>query len=115
MGWFRQNKYTFRRGDRHYPTMSSLVTDQFKPVRPVNLNISRKDHMYAHTELVLGVRPVVLTNYFRAALQIMTWAFGEPGKVSRFLDFACGYGRGTRFLATAMPAERIWASDILPD
>src|SRR6267143_2579536 len=108
MGWFRPNKYTFRAGDRHYPAMSSLVADQFKQAHPVNLNISRNDHMYAHTELVLGVRQVVLTNYFRAgmqiadaALQIMTWAVGQPGKASRFLDFACGYGRGTRFLAAA--------------
>jgi len=78
--------------------------------------------MYAHTELVLGAGHEVLVAYFRAgmqiadaALQVMNWAFGEPSKVSGCLDFACGYGRGTRFLAAAMPVERIWSADVLPD
>jgi SAM-dependent methyltransferase len=122
MGWFRRKKYAFQAGNRHYPVIASLVADQFRQARPVNLNISRNDHMYAHTELVLGAGPEVLTTYFRAgmqiadaALQIMNWAFGEPRKVSGFLDFACGYGRGTRFLAAAMPVERIWSADVLPD
>ena len=121
MGWFRRKKYAFQAGDRHYPVMASLVADQFRQAQSANLNISQNDHMYAHTELVLGAGPEVLTTYFRAgmqiadaALQIVNWAFGEPRKMSGLLDFACGYGRGTRFLAAAMPAERIWASDILP-
>ena len=117
MVWFRRNKYAFRAGDRHYPAVASLVADQFRQARPVNLNISRNDHMFAHTELVLGAGPEVLTTYFRAgmqiadaALQIMKWAFREPHQAPSLLDFACGYGRGTRFLAATLPVERIWSS-----
>ncbi len=32
--------------------------------------------------------------------------------VESVLDFACGYGRSTRFLVQALPADRVWASDI---
>jgi SAM-dependent methyltransferase len=121
MSWFGRKKYAFQAGDRHYPVIAALVAGQFRHARPVNLNISRNDHMYAHTEFVLGAGPEVLTTYFRAgmqiadaALQIVDWAFGEPRKVAGLLDFACGFGRGTRFLAAAMPVERIWAADVLP-
>ena len=34
------------------------------------------------------------------------------GSVESVLDFACGYGRSTRFLVQALPADRVWASDI---
>jgi SAM-dependent methyltransferase len=33
-------------------------------------------------------------------------------RTGNVLDFASGYGRLTRFLARAMPPERVWASDV---
>ena len=39
-------------------------------------------------------------------------AFGSFENVPSFLDFACGYGRFTRFLIQEMPPEKIWVSDI---
>ncbi|MEI6258090.1 MAG: FkbM family methyltransferase, partial [Planctomycetota bacterium] len=44
--------------------------------------------------------------------QIVKWRFGDFQKIGRMLDFACGYGRLTRFLVEAMPRERIWVSDV---
>lgn len=44
--------------------------------------------------------------------QIVEWRFGGFGGVGRMLEFACGYGRLTRHLVQALPANRIWVSDI---
>ena len=49
---------------------------------------------------------------FSTVKQIINQHFGSFDKLSYFLDFACGYGRFTRFLIQALPAEKIWASDI---
>ncbi len=50
----------------------------------------------------------------RAVRQSVEWKFGGFGNLTSLLDFACGYGRVTRFLACKMPADRIWVSDIYP-
>ena len=59
--------------------------------------------------------------YFRAGLSVFDcvahiaqWKFGGLENVNSFLDFASGHGRFTRILKAAYPAERIWASEILP-
>jgi SAM-dependent methyltransferase len=44
--------------------------------------------------------------------QVVDWHFGGCENVPSFLDFACGYGRFTRFLIQEMPPELIWVSDI---
>ncbi|MEA2564352.1 MAG: hypothetical protein QOH06_5856 [Acidobacteriota bacterium] len=44
--------------------------------------------------------------------QILTWHFGEPGRIGKILDFASGYGRVTRFIVHDIPPERVWISDI---
>ncbi len=46
--------------------------------------------------------------------QFVDWWFGGFDNLTTLLDFACGYGRVTRFLACQMPADRIWVSDIYP-
>jgi SAM-dependent methyltransferase len=50
-----------------------------------------------------------------AIRQIADWHFGGLQNVDSFLDFACGYGRSTRFLIREMPPSRIWACDIYAD
>jgi len=59
------------------------------------------------------------SSYFRHGVwimsdlsQIVKWRFGDFHKIGRMLEFACGYGRLTRFLVDAMPRERIWVSDV---
>lgn len=44
--------------------------------------------------------------------QLVAWHFGGFEAVDSFLDFACGYGRFTRFLIQEIPPEKIWVSDI---
>jgi SAM-dependent methyltransferase len=44
--------------------------------------------------------------------QIINAHFGSFAQVSSFLDFACGYGRSTRFLIQEIPPEKVWVSDI---
>ena len=46
--------------------------------------------------------------------QIVSQYFGNFHKIGRMLEFACGYGRLTRFLVEQMPRERLWVSDVDP-
>jgi SAM-dependent methyltransferase len=52
---------------------------------------------------------------FSTVQQIIDCHFGSFDKVSSFLDFACGYGRFTRFLLQVLPPEKVWACDIYPE
>ncbi|HEY0781324.1 MAG TPA: class I SAM-dependent methyltransferase, partial [Thermoanaerobaculia bacterium] len=68
-----------------------------------------------------GDRERALYTYFRSGWsiadalgQVLAWRFGGAAKVGRLLDFASGCGRVTRFLLEAVPAERVWVSDVLP-
>ena len=49
---------------------------------------------------------------FDSIRQLANWQFGGLQNVGAFLDFACGYGRSTRFLIQELPPERVWACDI---
>ena len=51
---------------------------------------------------------------FDAIKQIAAWHFRGIHNVGSFLDFACGYGRSTRFLSRELTPSRIWACDIYP-
>ncbi|WP_413165842.1 methyltransferase domain-containing protein [Capilliphycus salinus ALCB114379] len=44
--------------------------------------------------------------------QIINAHFGSFSRVNSFLDFACGYGRSTRFLIQEIAPEKVWVSDI---
>jgi SAM-dependent methyltransferase len=85
-------------------------------------------------EFLLGVHPdaeQARCGYFRSGWsiadtlsQVLAWRFGRPGPPAGggddpggpvVLDFASGYGRVTRFLLDAVPAERLWVSDILAE
>ncbi|MDY7022149.1 MAG: methyltransferase domain-containing protein [Cyanobacteriota bacterium] len=52
---------------------------------------------------------------FDSIQQIVNHYFGGFDQIDSFLDFACGYGRSTRFLVQKMPAEKVWVSDIYAD
>ena len=52
---------------------------------------------------------------FRGIKQIAEWRFGSLSNVESFLDFACGYGRSTRYLVRELDPSRVWASDIYTD
>lgn len=90
-------------------------------INPAALNptIYIEDEIFDHTLGHLLNRDFALMTYFKHGAdiaesieRIITWKFGTSGKVSHFLDFACGYGRSTRFLVQLLAPSNIWVSDI---
>jgi SAM-dependent methyltransferase len=68
-----------------------------------------------------GDRDAALVDYFRLGAQaaslieeVARHVLGEGWRSARVLDFGCGYGRVTRFLARSFGRERLWVSDLLP-
>jgi SAM-dependent methyltransferase len=109
------------------PTQTSRDYTAFKaayrygshPIGNLNTVIHDDDEMLLYTNTLQQIPQKALQTYFSQGVgmltivrQILEWKFGQPEKVSAFLDFACGYGRFTRFLASLLPPERIWVSDI---
>ncbi|MHC4846061.1 MAG: class I SAM-dependent methyltransferase [Planctomycetota bacterium] len=63
-----------------------------------------------------------MVEYLRAgheALTVLHDVLGRAGRtlgqLDATLEFACGYGRLTRFLVRELPPERLWSAEILPD
>ncbi len=102
------------------PVIKALIREQTKFPENFKLNICEDDEMYLFAlSNVKDDRDRALVRYYslgRRILdtikQIVDWHFGSFENVPSFLDFACGYGRFTRFLIQEMPPERIWVSDI---
>lgn len=102
------------------PVLRLFLADQVR--RPDNFNVSvcPRDEMFL---LVLSelnqdhhcalIRYLAEGRRFRdCLLQLVQWHFGSFYSVGRFLDFAGGCGRLTRYLVQEIPAARIWVSDI---
>jgi SAM-dependent methyltransferase len=95
-----------------------LATYGGRPDEP-RFAIDPRDEML---EFLVGVHPdaeQARCGYFRSGQsiadvlgQVLAWRFGAAG-TPVVLDFASGYGRVTRFLLDAVPASRLWVSDIL--
>jgi SAM-dependent methyltransferase len=84
-----------------------------------NANIYKEDEVYLHGLNHLKNKDLALVLYLKYGAQIMdevrqivTWKFNGFNNLASFLDFACGYGRVTRFLIQELPPERLWVSDI---
>jgi len=105
------------------PVIKAFIRDQAKFPEDFKLKICEDDEMYLFSlknvadDLDDGTRALV--RYYaigRSVLdtvkQVVEWHFGSFENVPSFLDFACGYGRFTRFLIQEMPPEKIWVSDI---
>jgi SAM-dependent methyltransferase len=114
--------YAFDETDPNYPAVQRLIWDYFGTGHSVDISVARKDDMYIWSELICGARPIGAMAYFRAGLliydfvaDVVKWRFGPFDNVGSFLDFASGHGRFTRYLASVMPKERIWAAEILKD
>lgn len=99
------------------------LEDQLGPNRVINVRIDARDEMFIGAHFTTyGVAGISLSSYFKTGWQLMhavrqiaSWRFGGFDHVRALLDFACGYGRFTRFLVTEMPPDRVWASDIYAD
>jgi len=86
-----------------------------------DLSVAAHDDMFRSEERTAPDRSHAAQAYFRmgllaadACLQIVDWRFGDLTRVGTMLDFACGFGRSTRFLARLFPGA-VWASDVLVD
>src|SRR6185436_17738912 len=109
------------RSDETSPFVRALFADQGIAPGEVPLEIDGRDEML---EFLLscceGDRERALFTYFRSGLsiaetlvQVLRGRFGDLGRIERLMDFACGYGRVTRFLLRHFPddpapAERVW-------
>jgi hypothetical protein len=51
---------------------------------------------------------------WKALRRVLESHFGELGEIESLLDFAAGYGRVTRHIATDLQPDRIWISEIDP-
>ncbi|MEG4353237.1 methyltransferase [Microcoleus sp. LAD1_D3] len=102
------------------PVIKAFIQDQAKFPENFKLNICEDDEMYLFSlNNVKDDRDRALVRYYSigrrildTVKQVVEWHFGSFEKVPSFLDFACGYGRFTRFLIQEIPPERIWVSDI---
>ncbi|HSF73178.1 MAG TPA: methyltransferase [Microcoleus sp.] len=102
------------------PVIKAFIQDQAKFPEIFKLNICEDDEMYLFSlNNVKDDRARALVRYYSigrrildTVKQVVEWHFGSFENVPSFLDFACGYGRFTRFLIQEIPPERIWVSDI---
>ncbi|MFL6231783.1 MAG: class I SAM-dependent methyltransferase [Thermoanaerobaculia bacterium] len=102
------------------PLVGFLLRDLGITPGTLDLTVDPRDEMLEFlVDSHDGDREQALFRYFRSGasiadslLQVLRWRFGSPGKITKLLDFASGYGRVTRFLVREIPAERIWAADI---
>lgn len=100
--------------------VNALIRDRAKFPADFKLNICEDDEMYLFSlSNVKDDTDRALVRYYAigrrildAVKQVVEWHFESFDRVGSFLDFACGYGRFTRFLIQEMPADRIWVSDI---
>jgi SAM-dependent methyltransferase len=102
------------------PLVHALLAELRLAPGAVDLSIDARDEMLGFLlQAWEGDRDRALFQYFRSGASIadslgqaLRWRFGDPGRVSRLLDFASGYGRVTRFLVREIPPERVWVSDV---
>ncbi len=80
------------------------------------------DEMFTYLQEIGRAPERCALEYFRTGREILLSLENLLGRVGRsfddlgrVLDFACGFGRFTRFLVGVVPAERVWASDIVSD
>lgn len=102
------------------PVIKAFIQDQAKFPENFKLNICEDDEMYLFSlNNVKDDRDRALVRYYSigrrildTVKQVVEWHFGSLENVPSFLDFACGYGRFTRFLIQEIAPEKIWVSDI---
>lgn len=106
-----------------YPpaVVSSLIKLIVRQPDAFEYRVSREDEMYLDSLGHVG-EDEALWWYFKSGVmsfetvQKVAEAARRPFEdIGSFLDFACGYGRVTRFVIQEMDPQRIWVSDIYQD
>ncbi len=105
----------------NHPIVDAIIAALAQDSLTFKSAIAISDEMYSYdlkeTDFQIN-HPALLSYYslgysiFSTVQQIIDGHFGGFQAVNSFLDFACGYGRFTRFLIQALPPEKVWASDI---
>jgi SAM-dependent methyltransferase len=103
--------------------IQAFIQDQVKFPHQFLGIIHADDEMYLYSLKNLnGDRDAAFVRYyslgkriFDAVNQIVEWHFQTFDNLSSFLDFACGYGRFTRFLLQELTPDQIWVSDLYPE
>jgi SAM-dependent methyltransferase len=98
------------------PVIEAFIREQAKFPEDFKLNICENDEMYLFAlSNVKDDRDRALVRYYSlgrrildTVKQVVDWHFGSFDNVPSFLDFACGYGRFTRFLIQEIPPEQVW-------
>ena len=106
--------------DEGNSVIQEFIRDKVKYPESFKSGISSRDEMYLYAlNNAKGDRAEAARRYYRNGSRIMDAVRdiivryrGGFDRLDSFLDFACGYGRLTRFLIQEMPAARIWVSDI---
>ena len=97
-----------------------MVADHGTELAHASLRVHPSDDMFAFSWNLTSTPELGIMAYFRAGLQIhdtwsqiARWYFGSVDAITSACDFASGYGRSTRFLASTLPPDRVWSVEIL--
>lgn len=103
------------------PVVEALIQDLASSPADFKADIALEDEMYGYVyeQLENENSDRTLVNYyskgqtiFESLKQIIDWYFQDFSQINSFLEFACGYGRLTRFLIEKLSPQKIWVSDI---
>jgi hypothetical protein len=106
-----------------HPLVGALLDEAGAASPRLRLDVDPRDEMFrVAREMAHGNRDQALVGYFRAGLTaartfgqlLRAWRFPAGERPLRVLDFACGWGRVTRFLTAAFPDLELTVSDISP-
>jgi SAM-dependent methyltransferase len=108
------------RSDEPHPLADALLADLGIAPGTLERAIDERDEMLEFLAAANeGDRERALCQYFRSGAsiadslaQVLSWRFGDLGRVGKLLDFASGYGRVTRFLVREIPPQRLWVADV---
>ena len=116
------NRLAFDETSTYGPTIRRLLETEDPRSARADLAVSELDDMFAVHIRWANSQYEAVRSYFLTGVQIqrvldrvVAWRWGEWDSVGSVLDFAAGYGRSTRMLATRLPPERITVGEIQPD
>ncbi|MGK7901080.1 MAG: methyltransferase [Hormoscilla sp.] len=106
--------------DEGNSVIQEFIREKVKDPEAFKSGISSRDEMYLYAlNNAKGDRAEAGLRYYRNGSRIMDVVReiivryrGGCDRLESFLDFACGYGRLTRFGIQEMPPAKIWVSDI---
>jgi SAM-dependent methyltransferase len=119
---FETDSWAFPPDERH-PLVTALLSADGIDYPAVFPGIHADDEMFRELlRLRHGARDPALVDYFRTGrlasraleqiLRLWKECTPTPGRPFRVLDFACGWGRVTRFLAPQLAGAELWVSDV---